>query len=139
MVTPVIGALVLLLLPNNRPEYFKQIAFLFSAAVGAMSVWVLTDFSTEAAGFQLTDHHTWIESLGISWSPGSRRDLIVARGVDRADLPVDHRRRRRRTRPQGVLLVVADSRGWLHGGLPRPRPLRLLHVLRDRPWCRCIS
>ena len=71
VVTPVIGALVLLLLPNNRPEYFKQIAFLFSAAVGAMSVWVLTDFSTEAAAeFQLTDHHTWIESLGISWSLG---------------------------------------------------------------------
>ena len=71
VVTPVIGALVLLLLPNNRPEYFKQIAFLFSAVVGAMSVWVLSDFSTGAAAeFQLTDHHTWIESLGISWSLG---------------------------------------------------------------------
>ena len=71
VLTPVIGALVLVLLPNNRPEYFKQIAFLFSAAVGAMSVWVLTDFSTGAAAeFQLTDHHTWIESLGISWSLG---------------------------------------------------------------------
>ncbi|MCY3850327.1 MAG: NADH-quinone oxidoreductase subunit M [Acidimicrobiaceae bacterium] len=73
VVTPMIGALVLLFLPDNRPEYFKQIAFLFSAAVGAMSVWVLTDFSSTgalAADFQLRDHHTWIESLGISWSLG---------------------------------------------------------------------
>ncbi|MDE0066152.1 MAG: NADH-quinone oxidoreductase subunit M [Acidimicrobiaceae bacterium] len=71
VVTPMIGALVLLFLPNNRPEYFKQIAFLFSATVGAMSVWVLTDFSTAgAAEFQLTDQHTWIESLDISWYLG---------------------------------------------------------------------
>ena len=77
VVTPVIGVLVLVLLPNNRPEHFKQVAFLFSAVVGAMSVWVLTEFSTaspaETAGewqFQLIDHHTWIESLGISWSLG---------------------------------------------------------------------
>ena len=72
VVTPVIGALVVLLLPNSRPDHFKQVAFLFSAAVGAMVVWVLTDFRTGAAAaeFQFTDHQTWIESLGISWSLG---------------------------------------------------------------------
>ena len=70
VVTPVIGALVLLLLPNNRPEHFKQVALLFSAAVGAMSVWVLTDFNTADAGFQLYEKYTWIENLGVSWSLG---------------------------------------------------------------------
>lgn len=71
VVTPLIGALVLLLLPNNRPEHFKQIALLFSAVVGALSIWVLSAFSTSAAGeFQLTDHHIWIEDLGVSWSLG---------------------------------------------------------------------
>lgn len=71
VVTPLIGALVLLLLPNNRPEHFKQVALLFSAVVGALTIWVLSDFSTTAAGeFQLTDHHVWIEDLGISWSLG---------------------------------------------------------------------
>ena len=38
VVTPVIGALVLLLLPSNRPEYFKQVAFLFSGVVAGMTV-----------------------------------------------------------------------------------------------------
>ena len=50
VVTPVLGALLLLVLPNERPEYFKQLAFLVSAAVGAMSVWVLVEFETGAAG-----------------------------------------------------------------------------------------
>ena len=71
VVVPVIGALTMLVLPDNRPEHFKQLAFLFSAVVGAMSIGVLTDFDTaHAANFQLTDTHTWIESLGISWSLG---------------------------------------------------------------------
>ncbi len=68
---PVLGAVFLLLLPNSRPEHFKQVAFLISGATGALAVWVLTDFSTShAADFQLVDTHTWIESLGISWTLG---------------------------------------------------------------------
>ena len=71
VITPVIGALLLLFLPNNRPDHFKQVAFLFSAATGAMSIWVLTAFqTTSTAQFQFKDHQTWIESLGISWSLG---------------------------------------------------------------------
>ena len=72
VVIPVIGALVLLMLPDHRPEHFKQLAFLFSSVTGAMAVWVLTDFDTgdAAAEFQLVDSATWIESLGISWTLG---------------------------------------------------------------------
>ena len=32
VVLPVIGALFLLVLPNNRPEHFKQVAFIFSGS-----------------------------------------------------------------------------------------------------------
>ena len=67
---PVIGAVFLLVLPNSRPEHFKQVAFLVSAATGALAVWVLTDFRTGTADFQLVDTHTWIEDLGISWALG---------------------------------------------------------------------
>jgi NADH-quinone oxidoreductase subunit M len=72
VVLPILGALLLLLLPNSRPEYFKQVAFLVSAAVGGMAIWVLTDFQTgvHAAEFQLQNSHTWIESMGISWHLG---------------------------------------------------------------------
>lgn len=86
VILPVIGALTLLLLPNNRPENFKQLAFLFSSVVGAMSVWVLTTFKTGAAAaeFQLQNTHTWIESLGISWHlgvDGISLWLVVLTGV----------------------------------------------------------
>ena len=71
IVVPMLGALILLLLPNNRDEYFKQIAFLVSAGAGAMAAWVMVEFDqARAAEFQFVDHATWIESLGISWSLG---------------------------------------------------------------------
>ena len=72
VVLPVLGAVALLALPNSRPEHFKQVAFLVSAVVGAMSIWVLTEFDTgaTAAEFQLRDHQSWIDGLGISWSLG---------------------------------------------------------------------
>ena len=35
VVTPFLGALLMLVLPNGRPEYFKQVAFLVSGAVPA--------------------------------------------------------------------------------------------------------
>ncbi|MDW3220120.1 MAG: NADH-quinone oxidoreductase subunit M [Acidimicrobiales bacterium] len=87
VILPVIGALFLLLLPNSRPENFKQIAFLFSAVVGAMAIWVLTAFDTSpahAAEMQLENSHTWIESLGISWHlgvDGISLWLVVLTGV----------------------------------------------------------
>lgn len=85
VVLPVLGALTMTLLPNSRPEHFKQLAFLISAATGALAVWVLTDFSTShAADFQLVDTHTWIESLGISWTlgvDGISLWLVVLTGV----------------------------------------------------------
>ena len=71
VVTPVLGALVLLVLPNSRPEYFKQVAFLVTGVVAGMTAWVMVEFDkTAAADFQFVDSATWIEGLGISWSLG---------------------------------------------------------------------
>ena len=71
VVAPIIGALVLLALPSNRPEYFKQIAFLFSGATAGLTAWVMVEFDKNtAADFQFVDSWTWIESLGISWTLG---------------------------------------------------------------------
>ncbi len=71
VVTPILGAVVLLLMPASRPEHFKQVAFLISAVVGAMSAWVMFEFETgAAASFQFVDRADWIEGLGISWALG---------------------------------------------------------------------
>ena len=71
VVLPVIGAITLLLLPNNRESYFKEVAFLFSAATAGIAAWVMLEFDkAHAADMQFVDSWTWIESLGISWSLG---------------------------------------------------------------------
>ena len=71
VVVPVLGALTLLLLPNNRAEYFKQVAFLFASLTAGMTAWVMVDFDkSSAADMQFVDSWTWIESLGISWTLG---------------------------------------------------------------------
>ncbi|NCG36338.1 MAG: NADH-quinone oxidoreductase subunit M [Actinobacteria bacterium] len=71
VLTPFLGAIFLLVLPNNRPEYFKQVAFLISALTAAMTAWVMVEFDkAHAATFQFVDQYEWIESLGISWALG---------------------------------------------------------------------
>lgn len=71
VVTPALGALLLLLLPANRPEYAKQVAFLISTTTAALTAWVLIEFDTaSAAAFQFVDSAAWMESLGISWTLG---------------------------------------------------------------------
>lgn len=71
VVLPVIGAITLLLLPKNRESYFKEVAFLFSAATAGIAAWVMLEFDkAHAADMQFVDSWTWIESLGISWSLG---------------------------------------------------------------------
>ncbi len=86
VVLPMIGAVLLSLLPRSRPDLVKQVAILISTTVGAMSVWVLVQFETGAAAaeFQFADHQTWISSLGISWSlgvDGISLFLVVLTGV----------------------------------------------------------
>ncbi len=71
VITPFLGAVLLMVLPNSRPEHFKQVAFLVSTLTAGMTAWVMVQFDTAHAGdFQFVDHYQWVESLGISWSLG---------------------------------------------------------------------
>ena len=72
---PLLGALIVALLPYGRVSYHKMAAFLFSGAAGAVSVWMMADFDKDAggeglAGFQFVSDRVWIEDLGISWLAG---------------------------------------------------------------------
>jgi NADH-quinone oxidoreductase subunit M len=73
---PAIGAACVALVSRRRPETARMVAVLFSLATAGVAVWVLANFDTahEAAGvadgFQFTESHTWIESLGIGWKLG---------------------------------------------------------------------
>ncbi len=70
VLTPLAGALGVLLTRASRPEYAKMIALISSVGAGALSIWMMSSFETGDAGFQFVSQHTWIEQWGISWHLG---------------------------------------------------------------------
>jgi len=70
IVVPMIGTLVVALLPRSRQELCRPVALLFSGASGAMSVYMLTEFVRSDAGFQFVQRYEWSSSIGMSWHLG---------------------------------------------------------------------
>ena len=68
--TPVIGAVVVALIPASRSAWVRQVALLFAAVAGGLSIYLLTQFESGAAGFQFVTRAPLSESLGISWHLG---------------------------------------------------------------------
>jgi NADH-quinone oxidoreductase subunit M len=64
ILVPLLGAVIVTLLSNRRPEYVKLAALIISVGTGAMSLWMLAKFQTEDAGFQFVSQHEWIRSAG---------------------------------------------------------------------------
>lgn len=81
---PMIGALVILMIPSNRKDVFKQVAAITSIITAMLSIYLLINFETGTAEFQFVQSITWIEQLGITFSlgvDGISLFLIVMTGV----------------------------------------------------------
>ena len=70
IIVPVIGALVVVLLPNSRPEMMRPIGAIFASIAAAMSLYMMAQFSSHDAGFQFESIQSWIPALGINWHVG---------------------------------------------------------------------
>ena len=70
ILVPVIGSLLVAILPKSRPELPKVVALMASVGTLAMSIWLMASFETGESGFQFVSKHTWIEPWGISWHLG---------------------------------------------------------------------
>jgi len=84
ILTPMLGALAILLTPARRAEMFRPIAVLASTATAAMSVYMLVQFDSHDPGYQFVVDETWISRLGISFHlgvDGISLFLIVLTGV----------------------------------------------------------
>ncbi len=82
--TPLIGALIIALVPKSRGDLFKPIALLTSITTAAISVYLLTAFESGDAGYQFVVDQTWISRLGISFHlgvDGISLFLIVLTGI----------------------------------------------------------
>jgi NADH-quinone oxidoreductase subunit M len=70
VVIPLVGALIVAMLPKVSPQLHRQVGVLVSGAAGVLSVYIATQFETGVGGFQFESVQSWIPALGISWHVG---------------------------------------------------------------------
>lgn len=70
-VVPLVGSVIVALLPKARPALAKQVALVFSLATLALLIAMALQFDgSSTAPFQFTESYPWIPSFGISYSVG---------------------------------------------------------------------
>ena len=70
MLTPLLGALVILLIPREREDAIKTIAAAASFISLLLSLVVFLSYDRAAGGFQFRERATWIPELGIGYHVG---------------------------------------------------------------------
>ncbi|MCX7620585.1 MAG: NADH-quinone oxidoreductase subunit M [Acidimicrobiales bacterium] len=81
---PLLGAIVIALLPKERVDVIRLVAVLSSVAAGALGIVALAQFEPGAPGFQFVSSATWIESLDIKFIlgiDGISLFLVVLTGI----------------------------------------------------------
>ena len=126
---PLFGALVIALIPSARPELHRMVGHPHAVGTLALTLYMLFEFQTDDPGFQFVSSTTWIAVARHQVRPRRRRDLAVPRGAHRGAVPARALRGQARPRREGYYLDHA-ARGRLHGRVPRPRPVPVLHHVR---------
>ncbi|MEV4540533.1 NADH-quinone oxidoreductase subunit M [Micromonospora echinaurantiaca] len=67
-VAPLVGALVVALLPRSRPELAKQVALGWSVLVLALSVVMWVAFKVGGERFQFRESYPWIPNWGVNFT-----------------------------------------------------------------------
>ncbi|MGN9774720.1 NADH-quinone oxidoreductase subunit M [Micromonospora sp. H33] len=67
-VAPLVGALVVALLPRHRPELAKQVALGWSLLVLALSVVMWVTWQTGGERFQFRESYPWIPNWGVNFT-----------------------------------------------------------------------
>ncbi|MBN1284750.1 MAG: NADH-quinone oxidoreductase subunit M [Anaerolineae bacterium] len=73
IIVPVIGALVVLLVPRDMERLAKWAALGFSLVVFCMAAWVFFNYQTctrDAAGYCFVEDHQWFDVIGARWRAG---------------------------------------------------------------------
>ncbi len=70
VLTPLIGAVVIALIPKSRPDMHRLVAILAGVIAGAIGLFVLYEFKVGDPGFQFVVKHTWVSSLDIKFYLG---------------------------------------------------------------------
>src|SRR4051794_17952044 len=70
LLLPLVGAVVVLLVPGLADRVVRGIALLVALATFGVSLGILASFDSAASGYQLVDEATWVKSLGLKYAVG---------------------------------------------------------------------
>jgi NADH-quinone oxidoreductase subunit M len=82
--TPLVAALILLLLPANRKNEARAVALAAAAFALILSLWMYFSYDQAAAGYQFIEKYNWLPALGISLHfgvDGISAPLVLLTGV----------------------------------------------------------
>src|SRR5690348_14737953 len=68
--TPLVGAVLVLLVPRDQPEGARRAALAFSLVTFVLSLALWGDFHTDTAEFQWLEQGAWVPSFGIQYILG---------------------------------------------------------------------
>jgi NADH-quinone oxidoreductase subunit M len=67
---PLLGGLIILLIPRGNDRVMKQVALVTAALTFLVSVWLLWPFDIGRQGMQLEERYLWIPGIGINYHLG---------------------------------------------------------------------
>ena len=70
IVVPIIGSIICMLTPSNRPEISKAVGYAATMLNLGLCAWLLWDFHAGVGTFQFVENQKWIPTLGISYTVG---------------------------------------------------------------------
>lgn len=68
--TPIITALLLLLLPENKKAEVRVVALAAATIALLLSIWVYFSYDVNQAGYQFIEKYSWLPVMGISYHVG---------------------------------------------------------------------
>ncbi|MEO5886768.1 MAG: NADH-quinone oxidoreductase subunit M [Anaerolineales bacterium] len=82
--TPLVAALIILMLPANRKNEARAVALAAATFALILSAWVYFSYDQAAAGYQFIERYDWLPALGISLYfgvDGMSTPLVLLTGV----------------------------------------------------------
>jgi NADH-quinone oxidoreductase subunit M len=70
VLTPIIGAIVIALVPRSRPDMHRLVSVLTAVITLGFTLWMLAEFKPKDPGFQFVVSQTWVSSLDIKFALG---------------------------------------------------------------------
>ncbi|HOV86969.1 MAG TPA: NADH-quinone oxidoreductase subunit M [Syntrophobacteraceae bacterium] len=65
LLSTIVGLLVILFIPEDRPKLVKQVSLLFAGVGLVLCLWLYYAYDVQKGGFQFVERFLWVKSLGI--------------------------------------------------------------------------